>query len=244
MFNSSVIGDSGKVSVRRSAFSQTCALLSRYVKEKKAFGDLSFDVASNIDGRDSNKAFRQTTMNLFPVNQMAEEIQTLEKDNSTPQKPISSEIKSAPMTIFYGGQVIVINDLPAHKAKEIMELVSLGIFQNPNTTTGAVALNDNDNGIINGKNSMSKSMLDLTSLIPPSLNVIPTMQEPAQKAIPTIISDLPQKRKASLHRFLGKRKERVAAKAPYTISKPENESSKPNEDNPWLELAAAGAELR
>ncbi|KAL8160920.1 hypothetical protein V2J09_012409 [Rumex salicifolius] len=217
MFNSSLIGDSSKVSARRSSFSQTCALLSRYVKENKAFGDLSFDMAAEIDGRDSNKAaFTQTTMNLFPVNEIAEEVPKKDKSVSSAEYiPDSSGINSAPLTIFYGGQVIVVNDFPSHKMKEIMQLA-------------------NDNYSHNRINlSMSKNMLDLN----------PTVQEVAPK---TIISDLPQKRRASLQRFMGKRKERVAAKAPYSMNKPENAESKlkQNENNPWLELASAGAALR
>ena len=39
-------------------------------------------------------------------------------------KPGSPDSSGAQMTIFYGGQVIVLNDLPADKAKEVIDLAT------------------------------------------------------------------------------------------------------------------------
>ncbi|KAF4368703.1 hypothetical protein G4B88_025121 [Cannabis sativa] len=50
------------------------------------------------------------------------------------------------------------------------------------------------------------------------------------------IAHLPIARKASLHRFLEKRKDRINARAPYQI--PEVARSKSTEGNSWLGLAA------
>lgn len=40
--------DSGRFSSRRSNFSQTCSLLSQYLKEKGSFGDLSLSLTPNF----------------------------------------------------------------------------------------------------------------------------------------------------------------------------------------------------
>lgn len=52
-------------------------------------------------------------MNLFPVSE--------KPGHGIPAK---KQPENAQMTIFYGGQVVVINDLSSDKAKEIMMLAS------------------------------------------------------------------------------------------------------------------------
>ncbi|CAL1395689.1 unnamed protein product [Linum trigynum] len=49
------------------------------------------------------------------------------------------------MTIFYGGKVIVFNDFPVEKAKEIMGLVSeqQGIVNNNNNNSREEQINNN-----------------------------------------------------------------------------------------------------
>lgn len=46
---SSEIVDSGRFSGGRSNFSQTCSLLSQYLKEKGSFGDLSLGLTHNSE---------------------------------------------------------------------------------------------------------------------------------------------------------------------------------------------------
>ena len=41
-------------------------------------------------------------------------------------KPVTKEAKGSQLTIFYGGEVIVFDDIPADKAKEIMSFASKG----------------------------------------------------------------------------------------------------------------------
>ncbi|ONK71117.1 uncharacterized protein A4U43_C04F4890 [Asparagus officinalis] len=56
------------------------------------------------------------------------------------------------------------------------------------------------------------------------------------------VSDLPIARKASLHRFFEKRKDRINAKAPYQVNKVKDSSATPfttpkeEENQPWLGL--------
>lgn len=77
-----------------------------------------------------------TTMNFFPV---------VEKQSSIPRNPslvnfgspveVAKKLKNetAQMSIFYGGQVIVLNDMTVEKAKEVMLFVSNSTSQTPKT---------------------------------------------------------------------------------------------------------------
>ncbi|KAL0333674.1 UNVERIFIED_CONTAM: protein TIFY 10A [Sesamum angustifolium] len=121
--------DSGR---GRSSFSQTCSLLSQYLKVKGSFGDLSLGLTPNL--ADQPKG----TMNLLPMIEKSGQnagagaaagnlnVQM----NKLPQLAVAGEetpmpeAETAQMTIFYGGQVIVFNHFPADKAKEIMTLAS------------------------------------------------------------------------------------------------------------------------
>ena len=49
----------------------------------------------------------------------------------------TKEGKAAQLTIFYGGQVIVFDDFPADKAKELMSFASKGNPQSQNSSASA-----------------------------------------------------------------------------------------------------------
>lgn len=186
---SSEIVDSGRFAGHKSHFSHTCNLLSQYLKEKGSFGDLT----RNFDSAGS------ATMNLLPM---------IEK-KSMSLFPQAAESDKAQMTIFYAGQVIVFNDFPADKAKEIMLMASTtNKTQNPS------------NGL--------ESAADAVNMVP-SFG-IQEKQMPSQP----IVSDLPIARRASLTRFLEKRKDRLTAKAPYN----KEGAPKKEENKAWLGLGA------
>jgi jasmonate ZIM domain-containing protein len=116
------------------------------------------------------------------------------------------------MTIFYGGQVLVFNDFSAEKAKEIMLLAA------------------------------SKGSPLIANMIPKSADSATSygngmvQQENVQNPLYPIVNDLPLSRKASLTRFLEKRKDRITAKAPYQFS---NLFSKADEKGrPWMGYGA------
>ncbi|XP_058215541.1 protein TIFY 10A [Rhododendron vialii] len=239
MSSSSEIADSGRFAGQRpeksSNFSQTCSLLSQYLKEKGSFGDLGLGMST---------AATATTMNLFPMAEKPGEVSTR---NSPPMSrsfssmdlfPLQSgfdssvkksEPETAQMTIFYAGQVIVFNDLTADKAKEVMLLASKGSTHNSPSTFASTAVQKPN---------------EQTNLIPTSSSpVVPNfgnnmMQECIQRAPQPIVSDLPIARKASLTRFLEKRKDRITAKAPYQTSNSKASPPKPAESKSWLGLAA------
>ncbi|CAK8563963.1 unnamed protein product [Lathyrus sativus] len=156
-------------SSEKSTFSQTCNLLSRYIKDKANSGNLTNVVASS--------------KNLTT------------KDFLTPMSMVKEpRAKASQLTMFYNGQVIVLDDFPAEKVEEL------------------------------------KTFAQTQSLVTPIIPQLPCG---------TIVVDMPIARKASLLRFMEKRKNRVAAKSPYyktvkTVSDP----VKSSESIPWLVLGA------
>uniref|UniRef100_A0A5B7BT91 Protein TIFY n=1 Tax=Davidia involucrata TaxID=16924 RepID=A0A5B7BT91_DAVIN len=246
-------------SLEKSNFSQTCSLLSQYLKEKGTFGDLSLGMTRNFEGNGMPETFRQTattttTMNLFPTTeksgvstrnatpvsrnlnsmnlfpQQAGFASTVSKEEvakKTDSSVNKSEPENAQMTIFYAGQVFVFNDLPADKGKEIMLLASNTGSRDSNTFAS----------------SLVQKPVKSTNLFPSGSNVVPNfgfnlIQECFQRLSQPIVTDLPIARKASLTRFLEKRKDRITARAPYHPSNAAVALSKLAESKSRLGLAA------
>ena len=263
MPSSSEVVDSGRFSGQKmvrapekSNFSQTCNLLSQYLKEKGTLGDLNLGISTGGIATPS-----AATMNLFPTvdksgqNSVVPAPRNLNSINFFPQQagfaaptPPKQEVpnmadlspnkpkpeSAAQMTIFYGGQVIVFNDFPAEKAKEIMLLASKGSQQNPNRFPSTTLV--------------QKPAEPSKLVVPPTPNVVPSftyniVQERVQlqRTPPPVASDLPIARKASLTRFLEKRKDRITARAPYQTgnsAEAEAAPSKAAEGKSWLGLAS------
>ncbi|CAH8391012.1 unnamed protein product [Eruca vesicaria subsp. sativa] len=252
---------------RKPSFSQTCSRLSQYLKENGSFGDLSLGMSCKPE---VNGISRQptTTMSLFPceasnVDSVANG-QDVKPKNLFPRQPsfsssssslpkedvvkitqttttrsVQLEPQTAPLTIFYGGQVIVFNDFSAEKAKEVVDLASKGTA---NTFTGFTSNVNNNQSLY----TRAKNQPEIRNSIAPIPNQLPllmktTTQDPIQSSSTAMACELPIARRASLHRFLAKRKDRVTSKAPYQLSDPSKASSKPQTgDNTtaWLGLAA------
>ncbi|XP_020227971.1 protein TIFY 10A-like [Cajanus cajan] len=62
-------GFSGHRPAEKSTFSQTCSLLSQYLKEKGSFGDLSLGMSCAVEpnGSPETSCHSATTMELFPT---------------------------------------------------------------------------------------------------------------------------------------------------------------------------------
>ncbi|KAL7096120.1 hypothetical protein ACP275_10G063800 [Erythranthe tilingii] len=221
---SSEIVDSGRFSGGRSSFSQTCSLLSQYLKENGSFGDLSLGFTPKLGAPTETMNFlpmieksRDTTPFSSPPPPPAapgkDETQK-KSDLSTVAKP---EAETAQMTIFYAGKVIVLDDFPAEKAKEIMMLASRS------------SAAQNHPSVASPPPRKAQIPAASATQIP---NIVPTFG-----IQPPIDSDLPIARKNSLTRFLEKRRDRITENAPYPKSKPAAPSSTAANPEAWLGLA-------
>ncbi|XP_027331175.1 protein TIFY 10A-like [Abrus precatorius] len=214
----------------KSSFSHTCSLLSQYLKEKGTFGDLTLGMTCTVEtnGSPETSCHSATTMELLPAGMASRNLTTMDFLSSHIAYPRYSEVpsmvnsrsmpkdpKASQLTIFYAGQVVVFDDFPADKVEEIMLLASKGTPQSQNSSAYALSHTQ-------------------PSIIP---NIVPQAQSSS------IVCDLPIARKASLHRFLEKRKDRIAAKAPYQTSKPIYAPSKSGESTPWFGLGAKSTQI-
>ncbi|XP_051132248.1 protein TIFY 10A-like isoform X2 [Andrographis paniculata] len=214
---SSEMVDSGRISGGRSNFSQTCSLLSRYLKEKGSFGGISLGFDRKLD----SEGAPTETMNLLPMIEKSgrNSSTTPAGDEALKNSDLSgakSAAETAPMTIFYGGKVIVFNDFPADKAKELMILA-----QKSSTA-------HNPNAALAPPPAVPSPAESVSSIVP-----LPSAPPPPP---PPLDSDLPIARKNSLARFLEKRKDRVTANVPYPANKPAA-PPKPVKTEPWLGLS-------
>ncbi|QCD91501.1 protein TIFY 10B-like [Vigna unguiculata] len=136
--------------------------------------------------------------------------------------------RGSQLTILYDGQVVVFDDVQADKAKDIISFANTGMSQNQNgyvcSYPAAISA------------SSSRPFPFLMNIIPTTANN--SVQEHPQAPSKSVICDLPLARKASLHRFLEKRKDRIAARAPYQTSNHMEALNKPGESTPWLTLAS------
>ncbi|KAL6656955.1 hypothetical protein ACP70R_004735 [Stipagrostis hirtigluma subsp. patula] len=220
---------------RATSFAVACSLLSRFVRQN---GAAAAELGLGIKG-EAEPQRAPATMSLLPgaEGEEAERMkETMElfpqragfgvQDAAAPDAAREQEKKEKQqLTIFYGGKVLVFNDFPADKAKDLMQLASKAspVVQNVGLPQPSVPATT-----INAK---------VHTVVPAPVSSLPGAQVDAQKPARTNASDMPIARKASLHRFLEKRKDRLNAKTPYQASpsdvKPVKEEP---ESQPWLGL--------
>ncbi|TKV97867.1 hypothetical protein SEVIR_9G522600v4 [Setaria viridis] len=180
-----------------SRFAVTCGLLRQYMKEQGGNGArrLAPAVAMGlVPGADAAAAVAEEPEERKPVLELFPQQAGTLKDEQ--QRKMKEPAERAPLTIFYGGKMVVFDDFPAEKAEELMHLAGSG------------------NAAAAGQNALGQ----------PSL------------------TDMPIARKASLKRFLEKRKNRLTAGDPYPVAATESMSSKAavkEEGAPWLGVNSA-----
>ncbi|KAL1216697.1 Protein TIFY 10B [Cardamine amara subsp. amara] len=238
---------SGRRLPEKPSFSQTCSRLSRYLKENGTFGDLSLGMTCKPD---VNVTREPTMMNLFPCEASAMDssaAQDIKPKNIFPRqssfsasssfgtkeevqmiketKSVKLESQSAPLTIFYGGQVMVFDDFSAEKAKEVIHLANKG-----SAKSFTAEVNTNQSAFTQ---TLAKNQKEIASTPNPVRSPAKIeAQEPIHPNPSSLACELPIARRASLHRFLEKRKDRITSKAPYQIDGSAEASSKPN--SAWL----------
>ncbi|XP_073037502.1 protein TIFY 10b-like [Primulina eburnea] len=208
---SAEIVDSGRFSSRRStSFSQTCSLLSQYLKEKGTLGELAQCLNPNFESKG--------TMNLLPM------IEKSDAKEETLKKP---EAETAQMTIFYAGQVIVFNDFPADKAKDVMVLAS-----------NSCATKNRHSASVPPPHT-AQFQAESATRFPNIVRSFGIPERTQHTPDPPLGSDLPIARKNSLARFLEKRKDRITENAPYqaaAIKPVAAATAKPPTAEAWLGL--------
>ncbi|KAK9099570.1 hypothetical protein Syun_026615 [Stephania yunnanensis] len=224
---------SSESGIRRSektSFAQTCSMLSQYLKENRgSFGDLSLAIASNSEGIVDKRATRNFLKNV-------------ELSGEVPcPAPLFAPHNIKGMDLFPQRSGFGVQDVPNKadfRAKMAPEPAQLTIFYG-----GKVFVFDNltaekANEVMllaskaNSQNVVNNQIMSSAQEAPP--------QRPPQ-AIPT---DLPIARKASLQRFLEKRKDRISTRTPYQLNNSSANTttqakiSTPLESNKsWLDMA-------
>ncbi|KAM0936230.1 putative transcription factor TIFY family [Dioscorea sansibarensis] len=219
-----------------STFSVTCNLLSQYLKERKAvgFGDLVLGIGSSDRVMVESNRTTPTTMSLLPgvnISRNEDGVRGNETGKGNELRNVDLELfpqrtGSAPseeaagktvgefqgkpqLTIFYGGKVLVFDDFSEAKAREIVHFASRACEASlKQSVVPPVSAVDHQSGA---------SQLN-TGSFPSTSGSCPQAVEQPSSLVHASGSEMPIARRASLHRFLEKRKDRVITKAPYQLN--------------------------
>ncbi|WVZ58775.1 hypothetical protein U9M48_009006 [Paspalum notatum var. saurae] len=185
-----------------SRFAVTCRLLRQYMRREQQPQLGGLDAAFRLPPLVETAPEEETdgrTMQLFPTRAGTGTSSSSFEPSQQQRVPPEAQAKG-PLTIVYDGRVVVLEDFPADKAKELMQMAGAGC--SPASKNGAAA----------------------------AVAEKPAAAAPAQPSSAVLPSDLPIARKVSLKRFLQKRKERIGAIEPYpkvTATSPAAETDVP-----------------
>ncbi|XP_019093131.1 PREDICTED: protein TIFY 11B-like isoform X2 [Camelina sativa] len=210
----------------KSNFSQRCSLLSRYLKEKGSFGNINIglarksdlELAGNFDLKGQQDVIKKAETSGTRSFDLIQKVSNGEASTSSGGKAIDiidlSELEpgNSQLTIFFGGKVMVFNEFPEDKAKEIMQVAAKAA---------------NHVAHVESKSKNTQMNLDMDISISSKSNVIiPDLNEPTSSGNNEDQQTEQQQhqgveriaRRASLHRFFAKRKDRAVARAPYQVN--------------------------
>ncbi|KAL2462381.1 uncharacterized protein Fot_53618 [Forsythia ovata] len=100
----------------KSNFVHTCNLLSRYIKKKGSLRNLNLEIGGKVESLES--IMRPGSSQVTPIN-----IEDASNESSTSEEAIM-EPNNAQLTMFYAGRVLVFDDYPVDKARELVQLAS------------------------------------------------------------------------------------------------------------------------
>ncbi|XP_074560552.1 protein TIFY 10a-like [Curcuma longa] len=222
----------------RTNFELACSLLSQYIKEKGSVADLGLGIAQDAS-KGNSQSFRPppTTICLLPGADISggedcekeSEGEVVSHENPMELFPrragfipsVSQDSRGAEksqLSIFYGGNVLVFDNFPAEKARDLIRKASEG-----NSAAQNFSYVPPPSTTVTASRSLSRESSTLVNL--------PRSAEPN-------LSDLPIARKVSLQRFLQKRNYRIKAKAPYQVIASPQMATSVNQENrkAWLGL--------
>ncbi|XP_057455044.1 jasmonate ZIM domain-containing protein 1-like [Lotus japonicus] len=207
-------GRSSGKALEKSNFSQTCSLLSKFLKEKRGSGDSVSGMGGKMDPKACTKDLlanlQKSDGTLRPNASSAMDIlpQLVENPCIKKSNVRSAGPKTPQLTIFYAGKLLVFDGFVPEKATEVMELA---------TKLASDSSSSEENSpkapVVAEKLKESKA---------PQTNLASETSRPGNQAVR---SDMRYPRRASLLKFLEKRKERVIAKGPYQVNNPKHEGS-------------------
>ncbi|KAL8466377.1 hypothetical protein ACS0TY_035471 [Phlomoides rotata] len=245
MWSAGQSSEQGKAAVA-SNFAQTCNLLSRYVKEKGCLRDLNLEIGGKVESLEalvkpgsslsgSPSTSKKLQTNSGKSQKEISSIITIEDDcnkASTSKLGRTGDSNTSQLTIFYSGRVLIFDDFPAGKVKELVSVakrsssqMSYGITSNtiqekPNTAAatreGLPPRPHSSSGkrplVGISSNTCKEKMNAASDGAGPSSSKAYEQISPEPEANG---SDLPIARRSSLNWFLKKRKDRAVAKGPY-----------------------------
>lgn len=203
----------------RSSFAVTCSLLSQYLKENRNLGELGIEkLHCSLQEKEKNSFRPPTTMNLFPGSDVSA--------GNRYEPDFSEQSVKMPM-----------DPSPQLQGKDAILKAPSRADQKEDEISGQLTI-FYDGKVMVFDNFPSKKAQDLMEMASKSVrpNSGPAGSLRPEPSAPVDLT-MPIARRASLHRFLEKRKDRNNSQAPYVVhgsSELEEAPAKSEKSLTWL----------